>query len=236
MSIHNRDSFLDQVAEKLGRERRRTGVMRPRWRHTPQWKVFEGDDRDDLSDRLKEQCGRIHTQLKRSTAERLPRVMDETIRTFGRSVVIGDDPRFQEYGLDEYFQQSREKGELDVHVWDPARDEENIRFAEKADVGITFSDITLAESGTVVLFSDNGKGRSISLLPRTYIAILPKSTIVPRMSQATREIHQRVERGEAIPSCINFISGPSNSADIEMNLIVGVHGPVQAAYILVEDR
>src|SRR5690606_23397155 len=131
-----------------------------------------------------------------------------------------------QFGLQHLFKQKLPEEGLDVYEWDPALGrEKNIANAEKADIGITFSDIALAESGTVVLFSSADTGRTVSLLPTTYIAIIPKSTIVPRMTQAAAEIHRRVQRGEAIPSCINFISGPSNSADIEMNLVVGVHGP-----------
>lgn len=99
-----------------------------------------------------------------------------------------------------------------------------------------FSDISLAESGTIVQFNDKDIARSVSLLPRTYIAIVPKSTIVPRMTQATHEVHKQVIAGNDVSTCINFMSGPSNSADIEMDIVVGVHGPVKAVYMVVTDR
>lgn len=234
--IKNRDAFLDQIAQQLGRKRRSTPVQRPEWNHQVQWNVLQGKTQNELLDVLEEQCKSIHTSLVRTDSRNLNEALLNVIKEYGgKSVMTWDDPRFEEYALTNPFHEWKGKG-IHVDKWDTENGEESIRIAEKADVGITFSDITLAESGTVVLFNDQGKGRSVSLLPATYIAIVPKSTIVPRMSQATREIHKRVERGEQIASCVNFITGPSNSADIEMNLVVGVHGPIKACYLVVEDR
>jgi L-lactate dehydrogenase complex protein LldG len=234
---NNQEKFLENVANKLGRPRKTAGVNRPSWKQRPQWDVFKDASQDELVKLLKKQCEQIHTDVEETSIANLPQTIAKVISNYnGKSVVTWDDPRFPDYHLDAYFEQERKNNVLDVHVWNPnGTREENIEKAEKADVGITFSDITLAESGTVVLFSDNGKGRSVSLLPTTYIAIIPKTTIVPRMTQATHEIHRRIQRGENVASCVNFISGPSNSADIEMNLVVGVHGPVKATYIIVDN-
>ncbi|WP_431522080.1 LutC/YkgG family protein [Guptibacillus hwajinpoensis] len=107
--------------------------------------------------------------------------------------------------------------------------------ARDADIGITFSDYTLAESATVVLTTSPEKGRSVSLLPKTYIALVPKSTIVPRLTQVTDRIDKDLKESETVSSCIKFISGPSNSADIELSFVAGVHGPVKASYIVIND-
>ncbi|GGD01992.1 LutC/YkgG family protein [Pontibacillus salipaludis] len=235
MSIQNRESFLNNVADQLGRKRRSKGVTRPQYSVEPQWRVFEGATQDELIDKLEDQCRVIHTHFKRSTMDTLTEVISQSIEeNDGHAVVAADDKRNDEYGLTSFYENLHDEG-VAFHLWDPSKGRENIQFAERADVGITFSDITLAESGTVTLFNHQGNGRSISLLPRTYIAIIPKSTLVPRMSQAVRHIHKAHADGVDVSSCVSFITGPSNSADIEMNLIVGVHGPVKATYIVVED-
>ncbi len=234
--IHNRDSFLTTVAEKLGRDRKKT-VTKPQWTTTPQYDVLKDASQDELVEVLKKHCEVIHTQFIETNLVELPQKIHEVFDQYEvGSVVTWKDDRHKEFGLEEELLDKLPEENIDVHIWDPTLKEKNIEAAEKADVGITFSDITLAESGTVVLFSSQNKGRSVSLLPKTYIAIVPKSTLVPRMTQATSYINKQVQEGKNISSCIDFITGPSNSADIELNLIVGVHGPIRATYILVNDK
>ncbi|MFG6120023.1 LutC/YkgG family protein [Thalassobacillus sp. B23F22_16] len=236
MTIQNRESFLDNLAENLGRSRRTEGVERPEWSVRPQWEVFKGATQDEIVDVLEKQCKVIHTDFRKTSAAGLDKVLRETIDHYeGRAVIAADDERNSEYQLDSLYQQLDATG-LEVHIWDAAKGKENQVFAERADVGITFSDVTLAESGTVTLFNNKGNGRSISLLPKTYIAVIPKSTIVPRITQAAKHIHEANQQGHEVSSCVSFITGPSNSADIEMNLIVGVHGPIKVTYIVVEDK
>ncbi|KAF0824791.1 Lactate utilization protein LutC [Cytobacillus firmus] len=233
--VYNRTSFLDNLAKNLGRKRL-SEVEKPAWDHNPQWDVLKGASQDELVEVLKKQCLLIHTDVYETASAELPEQIGRLIKEYGgKSVVTWDDPRFEEFGLSSLPIDLNGNG-IAVHVWDQEGGEENLAFSAHADIGITFSDAALAESGTVVLFSDKGKGRAVSLLPVIYFAIIPKSTIVPRMTQVAKHIHTIVENGEPVPSCVNFISGPSNSADIEMNLIVGVHGPVQAVYIIVNDK
>ncbi|MBU8565259.1 lactate utilization protein C [Virgibacillus pantothenticus] len=234
MVIHNHDAFLSNVAAHLGRPRRTSGVKRPTWSVRPQDRVFAGYSKEELIAVLKKQCQAIHTDVVEVKQHELTQALTDTIKRYeGKTVIAANDKRNALYGLDQFYEQLNE--EIDVHIWDAQLGKENQIIAERADIGISFSDITLAESATVTLFNDKHHGRSISLLPKSFIAIIPKSTIVPRMTQAAQQLHMSVEKGKDVPSCVSFVSGPSNSADIEMNLIVGVHGPIQATYIVAGD-
>ncbi|QNG58553.1 lactate utilization protein C [Bacillus sp. PAMC26568] len=234
--IHNREPFLETVAAKLGRNRRKS-IAKPVWSIAPQWGVLKDANPDQLVEVLKKQCRLIHTQFIETSAEELSDKIRHVFSEYEvNSAVIPNDERFREFGLHDEIDIAWPMEGIDVHKWDPALKEKNITASEKADIGITFSDITLAESGTVVLFSDENKGRSISLLPKTYLCIISKSSIVPRLTQAAEQISSHIQRGKHLSSCVDFITGPSNSADIELNLIVGVHGPIKATYIVVHDK
>ncbi|MEY9976841.1 lactate utilization protein C [Lysinibacillus sp. RC79] len=235
-TIENRDVFLSNIAKQLGREPK-TELARPTWQYQPQDRVLKEATKDELVEVLVEQCKNIHTDIVISNTTNLPADLQKVVKNYGgHSVITWKDERFQSYGLSSLMTEQWPKENIQLYEWNSEQQEENIRQAEKANIGITISEITLAESGTAVLFSDTDKGRSVSFLPEKSIILIPKSTIVPRMTQAARWISEKVRNGEQIASCINFITGPSNSADIEMILIVGVHGPVKATYIVIEDQ
>lgn len=230
------EEFLQNISKRLGR-----GNGLPK-RHVPERKrlqipqINSEESKDDLINILEAQCEQIHVNFIRSTTEQINDSLLDVIKFYkAKSIVTWEDKRFNTIGLGQYLNQLAEENVIEYFNWEHDNRDKSIERAERADIGITFSDLTLAESATVTLFNDAGKGRSVSLLPKTHIAIVPKSSIVYRLTDAVTIISKRVKSGENIPSCINFISGPSNSADIEMNLVVGVHGPLHVAYIVVED-
>lgn len=235
-TIQNRDKFLNQLASRLERPRNSSPVERPTWKFRPQDEVLKNASQDELLEVLEEQCKKIHTSFYKTDRKNLSDTLNKVVANYGGGpIVTWKDERFSEWGLDSLFKQEWPSQNIDVFEWEHTKGVENIAKAENANVGITISEITLAESGTVVLISDENKGRTVSFLPATYIALVPKSTLVPRMTQAAQKLREIYNRTGHVASCINFITGPSNSADIELNLVVGVHGPVKASYIVIND-
>lgn len=222
---YNREAFLNRVSDRLGRPRRTDSVTRPAWTCTPHLETLADRTPEQLVDILKEQCFFIHTQIIESTPALLQRTLNDLIAGCGGGPVIrSGDTRFAKYGLSF-------EGEA---VWsEQAGRAGNIRLAEAANVALVFADFALAESGTVVLESRPDQGRALHFLPAHYIAVIERERIVPRSTQAMQELNRRHEAGAALGSCLNLISGPSNSADIEMQLVVGVHGPLRATYVLI---
>ena len=100
---------------------------------------------------------------------------------------------------------------------------------------MVYAEYGLCETGGVVLFSSPLQGRAISLLPTTTVFVIYKSRLLYGVTQLAHVLRQRVQEGETLPSCINLIAGPSSTADIELIKVVGVHGPLNAVYVIIED-
>ena len=97
-------------------------------------------------------------------------------------------------------------------------------------VGITGCFCAIAETGTLLQLSAAARPASTSLVPDTHIAIVPAARIVNGMDDAWALV--RSECG-ALPRAVNFISGPSRTADIEQTLVLGAHGPCRMHVVVV---
>jgi L-lactate dehydrogenase complex protein LldF len=107
----------------------------------------------------------------------------------------------------------------------------------RADVGISGANIAIADTGTLVIVSNEGNGRLVTTLPPVHIAMLGVEKIVPTLEDATAILQMlpRSGTGQKITSYVSYITGPSRSADIELTLTVGVHGPKELHIVLLDN-
>jgi L-lactate dehydrogenase complex protein LldG len=96
-----------------------------------------------------------------------------------------------------------------------------------SELGITGADYGIAQSGSIVLKSNPKRGRAVSLVPPRHLTFISGSVIRDGLDQILEELH-----GGNIPAAIEVISGPSRTSDIEMDLSIGVHGPIEV-YVIV---
>ncbi len=109
--------------------------------------------------------------------------------------------------------------------------------AAGAGIGVTGADFALAETGTLILLAGAGRPRSTSLLPDTHVAVFDRG----RLLESLEQVGIMLEALHADPAgigggVISFITGPSRTADIELTLTRGVHGPKEVHAIFVEGR
>ena len=108
--------------------------------------------------------------------------------------------------------------------------------AARAPLGVTGVDWALAETGTLILASGPGRPRSTSLLPDTHVAVFGPGHLVESLEQVGLLLEaMHADGGAGVPGgMINFITGPSRTADIELTLTRGVHGPKEVHAVFVD--
>lgn len=120
-------------------------------------------------------------------------------------------------------------GELDAGL---TRGLEIASDAAHADFGLSDVVCAVAETGTLVLTSAARHSRLATLLPPRYLAIVRAEQIVPNFLAAVELMKQKW--GNAWPAAVTLVTGPSRTADIELSLTIGVHGPGQVVVLVVE--
>lgn len=140
------------------------------------------------------------------------------------------------------------EGRSRIASWDPAEivlsglaemlREKEIDIADPRDetpeVGLTGAMAGLAATGSLVLSSGSGTYRNTSLLPPVHIAVLRQDQIVPDLEGWFAQQREQDFRTMRDASNIVIVTGPSRTADIAMELVMGMHGPREMHIILVE--
>jgi L-lactate utilization protein LutC len=114
--------------------------------------------------------------------------------------------------------------------WSTAGLEIQPRQAKDSDLtGVTGAFCAIAETGTLMMLSGAETPATTSLLPETHVAVVDPRRIVATMEDGWDLMRKECKRP---PRAVNFISGPSRTADIEQTVTLGAHGPYRVLLIL----
>ena len=133
---------------------------------------------------------------------------------------------------------------LDAARWDRRKTLELRKGrAEPFDeVGISLAYRAVAETGTLVMLAGPDTPTTLNFLPETEIVIVPADRVVGAYEDALAPLRALAPSGNGadgakhtLPRVVNFITGPSRSADIEQTLQLGAHGPRRLHIVIVDD-
>jgi L-lactate dehydrogenase complex protein LldG len=99
--------------------------------------------------------------------------------------------------------------------------------------GLSHAIAGVAETGTVVLTAGADNPTTINFLPEYHLVVIDGADIEGDMEAVWRRVRQMFGKGK-MSRVVNFVTGPSRSADIEQTLLLGAHGP-RALHIIVVD-
>jgi iron-sulfur cluster protein len=133
----------------------------------------------------------------------------------------------------------------ELHREVPADAQEIVRVAREvlrrsfmqADIGISGANFAVAESGTLVIVSNEGNARLVTTLPPVHIAVVTAEKFVETLEEATSLIKALTvaSSGGRITSYVSLITGPSSTTDIEKERVVGVHGPQEVHVVILDN-
>lgn len=211
----SRDYVLQKVRTALGRTPGEAISPPPE----PLLRLTQRDSKDRVAlfqEKLEVLNVRVYRVPDRDAArERVAEIMN------GASAVASNSPLLRDCGIASL--PGVETGFLD-------RDALREACARTA-FGITSAECALAETGTLVMFSNTAEARLVSLLPPAHIAVVPASLILNGLD----DLFSRFPRPADQTSAMVFITGPSRTADIEQILVRGVHGPGELHVVIIED-
>jgi L-lactate dehydrogenase complex protein LldG len=101
-------------------------------------------------------------------------------------------------------------------------------------VGLSRAFAGISETGTLVLASGSDNPTTLNFLPETHVIVVREGDVVGAYEDAWDRL--RGASDGKLPRAVNFVSGPSRTADIEQQLVMGAHGPRRMLVMLMADQ
>ncbi len=181
----------------------------------------------DISDNPQEMLARFIIEAEKLSCV-IHQVVDEKDATEAILKLVGGEKTilgwsFEQIGLPDLEEAFAEKG-----IYLDETENPETRY------GITGVEAALAATGSIILTSGAGKSRAASLLPPIHIAVLRSNQIIQDLESWVASVEKEELFQDA--SNIFLISGPSKTADIAMELIMGMHGPQEVHLVLIGEK
>ena len=235
--------FLNSVRSALGRD---PGAPQPAYSRLSQDLAFleeEADKvlervtsiRDQLVDRLAEVAGLRGWQVQRTPdpEEAMAHIQSLAGRLGVDRIVRSSQDVFDFVPIDVAL------AAAGAAVTEVAHGEEKSRESLRQEIvasgmGITGVDYAIAETGSAIIQPRKGLSRLVSLVPPVHVALVRPQDVIESLDDLflLRRL-EYIRNGGDMGQYLNFITGPSRTADIEQTLVVGVHGPKEAHMVLL---
>lgn len=217
-SQQHRHQILSRIRKGLGREKLsaekqqqlQAAMTQPQRNLVPQRAQSQGQAAIDMFIAMATEAAAEIIHLDQ--LEQLPAQLKKLIpNNDTRPLVIASEPQLINLG------------------WQAANIETVQRVAQKGDlISLTSCIAGVAETGTLVLKSGPTSPTTLNLLPDIHCVLLYKNQIIGGYEDAWDLV-----REAKLPRTVNFITGPSRSADIEQKLQMGAHGPKRLVILLL---
>jgi L-lactate dehydrogenase complex protein LldG len=101
--------------------------------------------------------------------------------------------------------------------------------------GLVMAFAGVAETGSLALLSGPQSPTTLNFLPDNHIIVLKESDLVGDYEAVYARMRRESNSTQFMPRAMNWVSGPSRTADIEQTLLLGAHGPRKLHILLVGD-
>jgi L-lactate dehydrogenase complex protein LldG len=98
----------------------------------------------------------------------------------------------------------------------------------EAAVGLTGADVAAAAEGALALAAAPGSPRAVSVVPPAHVCVLDAARVEADFATAVTRLAR-----EPLPSALTWVTGPSRTGDLEMQLTYGIHGPLTVDVVVV---